>query len=200
MEIKNDVFAGAMRDIDKSPASLVLERGATDELVHLTADLMGGSGFDSFNGIEETRRNILMYYGYHAMDENGSYDAWVDIRVRFPRDNPQEFKVEFLSAQGRRYAERHGLREYFNDVVFCALERAAEEMGASIRKPSCFWHARSGWKVVDPDGWDRSNMGESFYKEAITWKEYKRREAMSTKTCKSDDSCAGMPPEWGWTA
>lgn len=44
-------------------------------------------------------------------------------------------------------------------------------------KTSKEWYSRiaSGIKILDPDGWDRSNYEYSFNKEKITKEEFKRR-------------------------
>ena len=38
-------------------------------------------------------------------------------------------------------------------------------------------------KILDPDGWDRSNFQFSFYEELITKDEFKKRISLSTIQC-----------------
>ena len=50
------------------------------------------------------------------------------------------------------------------------------------KKTSKEWYSRiaSGIKILDPDGWDRSNYDYSFNQEKITKEEFKKRLYAST--------------------
>ena len=45
-------------------------------------------------------------------------------------------------------------------------------------------------KILDPDGWDRSNFQFSFYEELITKDEFKKRISLSTIQCDINFSIA----------
>lgn len=49
-----------------------------------------------------------------------------------------------------------------------------------IKKTSAEWEKESDYKVIDPDGWDRSNYDYSFNKELVTKVEFERRLFRST--------------------
>lgn len=43
-----------------------------------------------------------------------------------------------------------------------------------------FWSKYYPYRIMDPDGWDRSNYNYSWYEEQITWEEFKSRAGQST--------------------
>jgi len=53
-----------------------------------------------------------------------------------------------------------------------------------IKKTSEKWHEkfkkRYKCKILDPDGWDRSNLEYSWHKEKITWEEFQKRMMISS--------------------
>ena len=50
----------------------------------------------------------------------------------------------------------------------------------ATKKTSKEWIKGTGYKVIDPDGWNRSNFDYSFNKEKITFNEFNRRLLAST--------------------
>lgn len=60
-------------------------------------------------------------------------------------------------------------------------------MTSELKKISCDWYAEyKGVKILDPDGWDRSDFDYSFNEELITKEEFELRLMMSN--CKFDGS------------
>ncbi len=54
-------------------------------------------------------------------------------------------------------------------------------MATIIYKTSEYWSKEfPNIKILDPDGWDRTNFHYSWYEEGITQGEFKRRMSMST--------------------
>ena len=53
-------------------------------------------------------------------------------------------------------------------------------MKTEIKKTSAEWIKETNYKILDPDGWDRTNFEYSFYKEEITFEEFQKRLFMST--------------------
>ncbi len=49
----------------------------------------------------------------------------------------------------------------------------------TILRPAAEWEPLFGVKIIDPDGWDRSNLAES-WAEPITDAEFERRAMQST--------------------
>lgn len=49
-----------------------------------------------------------------------------------------------------------------------------------MKKVSSEWIKEYDCKILDPDGWDRTNYEYSFNEEKITRKEFERRLALST--------------------
>lgn len=48
------------------------------------------------------------------------------------------------------------------------------------RKTSAEWDKNYPYRIVDPDGWDRSNYQYSWFEELITWAEFTERAMRST--------------------
>lgn len=55
-------------------------------------------------------------------------------------------------------------------------------MSKEIKKTSAEWEKESDYKVIDPDGWDRTNYDYSFNQELVTKVEFERRLFNSTIT------------------
>jgi hypothetical protein len=54
----------------------------------------------------------------------------------------------------------------------------------ATKKTSKEWIKGTGYKVIDPDGWNRSNYDYSFNKEKITFNEFNKRLMASTVALK----------------
>ncbi len=78
-----------------------------------------GSGIDADWRIEETKSSIRAYNSYHAMDEMGYYDRWIDFTVIFPKGEPMSnFKLQFGDSYG---AKKYMLGDYLGDVIASVL-------------------------------------------------------------------------------
>ena len=53
-------------------------------------------------------------------------------------------------------------------------------MKKEIKKTSSEWINEFGYKVLDPDGWNRQNFDYSWNQEKITIDEFKKRLSLST--------------------
>lgn len=49
-----------------------------------------------------------------------------------------------------------------------------------IKKTSSEWIKEVGYEVIDPDGWNRSDLQNSWYEEMITYQEFQKRLLGST--------------------
>ena len=61
--------------------------------------------------------------------------------------------------------------------------RTEKEKKDAIKKTSSAWlnsDEFTGYRIIDPDGWDRANWEYSFYKEKITKREFEWRVCQST--------------------
>lgn len=54
-------------------------------------------------------------------------------------------------------------------------------MKKEVKKVSAEWIKEVGYKVIDPDGWDRTNFDYSWNKEKITYGEFVTR--LNASTC-----------------
>lgn len=79
-----------------------------------------GSGIDADWGIEETKSSIRAYNSYHAINEMGYYDRWVDFTVIFPKAAPMEdFKLQFGDSYGAR---KYMLDDYLGETIAYTLD------------------------------------------------------------------------------
>ena len=55
------------------------------------------------------------------MNETGFYCGWVDFSVVVPKADPLDFRLHFHGGMAQRLCQRHGLREYLEDILCEAL-------------------------------------------------------------------------------
>ena len=78
-----------------------------------------GSGIDAENDIDVDKSNekrILVYASYHAMNENGYYDGWIDYTVKA---TPAFDGIE-LSITGN-FGKYQDVKEYLYEIYHAAL-------------------------------------------------------------------------------
>lgn len=87
-----------------------------------------GSGFDA-DWRSDARKcgTVVLYGGFHTMNEVGYYDGWVEFSVHIDPDDPEEFRLTFRDRDSRRRAERYDLRPYLVDCVYETLRLWREE-------------------------------------------------------------------------
>ncbi len=80
-----------------------------------------GSGFDDeWHYRFTTPTRVRCSSSYHAMDENGMYDAWVDFNVLLDIKDPEYGRITFPK-HSTYYAKKHNLRQYFEDTIWGSL-------------------------------------------------------------------------------
>lgn len=88
--------------------------------------LPSGSGIDSGTKVDSDRstdEKIVLTSSYHAMDENGYYDGWIDFTVTV---KPSLIHNIILSIT-RRFGKYTDLKEYLYDVFNTALTAEVNE-------------------------------------------------------------------------
>ena len=91
-------------------------------LTFIGRSLPHGSGIDADWHLFMTGRyRIRMQCSYHAMDENGMYDGWVDFTVIIDADDEEYFRLMFHGDKSRRMAEKYGLRDYLEQTIMGEL-------------------------------------------------------------------------------
>lgn len=86
-----------------------------------------GSGFDTdwrslhLDSSKDLTKsgNLLIFGGYHNMNEHGYYDGWTDITLKIPLMNPEDFKI--VCKGKRKYNELN--KEYFEEVIHESLSQ-----------------------------------------------------------------------------
>jgi len=81
-----------------------------------------GSGIDYSWSIEETKKEIICYNSYRAMNEAGMYDRIIGFAVHFPKNNLYDCRVKCTDD---RYGYRkYMLADYLSDSVHFAISDA----------------------------------------------------------------------------
>ena len=87
--------------------------------VHRFTQRLHGSGIDADWKIQETKSSIRASNSYHAMNESGMYDRWIDFTVIFPKGEPMDnFKLQFGDSYG---AKKYMLGDYLGDTIAYTL-------------------------------------------------------------------------------
>lgn len=83
-----------------------------------------GSGIDcKWEYSEQKDGKIVCNNSFHYMNDNGYYMGYLDFSIRFFRNNPTDFILQFhTNRNGYREVNNHGLREYFYDIFDWALK------------------------------------------------------------------------------
>lgn len=98
--------------------NLATHAHADDKLDYLAKErLPSGSGVDAGCKIDRksTAKRIVITFGFHHMDEHGSYDGWTDHTAVITPDFLWKFKLRIT---GR---DRNGIKEYLYDLFDDAL-------------------------------------------------------------------------------
>ena len=87
-----------------------------------------GSGIDSdleFDFETSTGEKLVINGSYHAMDENGMYDGWIDflVTVRPSLQFGFDLNVQFTGANSRAYRKYGDVREYLHEIFDGALHQ-----------------------------------------------------------------------------
>lgn len=125
------------------------------------------------------QNEAISYKKYEEDMEKREKKSWFKEQLSlFPEEVLKEFE---LSATELRYSE-DTKKEMFQDKVE-ETKDFDESKPNSLSKTSKEWQELyPEIKVLDPDGWDRSNFQYSWYEEKITFEEYHKR--MMYSTCK----------------
>ena len=117
------------------------------------------------------------FYDKYIITKDGMYEIiesnLIDGSDYFCNISPSSEEGEFIFAA-----------HFYNGA--CSLEECLEEAlikfeEESILRTSSDWLALNPvLKIMDPDGWDRSNFIYSFYEEKISLKEFKNRLSKSS--------------------
>jgi len=97
---------------------------AKNNLDTLQDELPSGSGIDSGCKIDldnSTPEKIIITFGFHHMDENGSYDGWTDHKLTVK----PSFSGIDIKISGR---DRNQIKDYLYDVFQTVLTGAAPEL------------------------------------------------------------------------
>ena len=107
-------------------------------------------------------------------------DSLYEIDLTESRDDSYVCKINLTNVENEFSFYAH----YYNGA--CSLEECLEEAlikfeEESILRTSSDWLALNPvLKIMDPDGWDRSDFIYSFYEEKISLKEFKNRLSKSS--------------------
>jgi hypothetical protein len=92
----------------------------TEAMAHELCQDVHGSGLDGEPFIRESRKNVVIHWSYHMMDDGGYYCGYWRFVVWIPKAHPQEFRLT-----GRRgnpkCASAYGLKDYLEDVFVEAI-------------------------------------------------------------------------------
>jgi hypothetical protein len=106
-----------------------LPHDTQERLIGVVDDLPHGSGIDSDWRFYETRSYYCLTNSYHAMDDNGMYDGWMDFTVKIRKDIlndadklSADFVLQFngLSSYHRRKYE-WSVRDYLEQTIQYSL-------------------------------------------------------------------------------
>lgn len=94
-------------------------------IVNHLNNTVSGSGFDTDwrqlhgnNKLDLTKSgNLLVFGGYHNMNDGGYYDGWTDITIKIPLMNPEDFKI--ICKGKRKYTELN--KYYWEQVIYDSL-------------------------------------------------------------------------------
>jgi hypothetical protein len=102
------------------------------EIEWLVDCLPSGSGWDSGTKLDldrSTGERLVLYGGYHHMNENGFYDGWTEHEI-WVRASLQ-FGID-LKITGR---DRHGIKDYLCEMFQYALTQEAPERKVADATP-----------------------------------------------------------------
>jgi len=96
-----------------------------DKLNELINYLPHGSGLDSDWNIDFNKSHgnkLVFYMGYHAMDENGYYDGWIDFTLIV---KPSLIHGITLHIRGN-FGKYQDIKDYLYDILRYSLESIIE--------------------------------------------------------------------------
>ena len=88
-------------------------------VISLFCDTLHGSGVDYEWFAEETKKEIICFNSYHAMNEMGYYDRVIGFVVHFPKNNLYDCYVK--NTDDRYGWNKYMLRDYLSDTVHFAI-------------------------------------------------------------------------------
>jgi hypothetical protein len=97
------------------------------EMAHKLCHNIHGSGLDGEPYIRQSRRNVVIYWDFHMMDNQGFYCGYWKFTVWIPKDNPISFR--FTGTRGNsRCITALGLQDYL-ECIFA--EAVRETLGTA---------------------------------------------------------------------
>lgn len=97
----------------------------TDVANAMLRELPHGSGIDGEWRLDFDKSNgekVILYGEYHAMDDNGYYDGWIDFRVTITPSLQFDFN---LSITGN-FGKYQDVKDYLYDILRTALEETVD--------------------------------------------------------------------------
>jgi hypothetical protein len=91
------------------------------ELAHGLCNRVHGSGLDCDPEITESRRNVVVRWAFHMMDDNGFYRGWWRFTVFVPKNNPFGFRVVGRRGNARIEAAC-GMKEHLEETLYMGME------------------------------------------------------------------------------
>lgn len=92
---------------------------------HLMEILPHGSGIDcDWEFSEQKDGKLVCKNSYHVMNDAGYYMGFIDFSIRFHRNRPGNFILQFhTNKTGYWWIERTNLRTYLDDTLYEALQK-----------------------------------------------------------------------------
>lgn len=91
------------------------KRPHEDAIEEYIKELPHGSGIDSgikFDWDKSTLNSLMFTFGFHHMDENGSYDGWTDHQLIITPDLQSGYKIRISGK------DRNMIKDYLYDLFF----------------------------------------------------------------------------------
>ena len=121
-----------------SEDSTTLDLIAKYPVISLFCDKLHGSGIDYSWTVEESKKEIICYNSFHAMNEVGMYDRVIGFAVHFPKGNLYDC---YVKCTDDRYGyQKYMLADYLSDIVH-------QEISDCITALKEEWPIKSGLRI-----------------------------------------------------
>lgn len=97
-----------------------------DDKEHFIKSIVpSGSGFDTIYNVYEQKKNFKITSSYHAMNENGYYDGWIDFTIYLWKDiksnKNKDITVEINGKDSNYITDKYFLREYIKETIYTTI-------------------------------------------------------------------------------
>jgi hypothetical protein len=107
-------------------------------VISLFCDNLHGSGIDYDWSAEESKKEIICYNSFHAMNECGMYDRTIGFAVHFPKNNLYDCQVKCTD-------DRYGWNKYMlADYLYESVHYEISECIQALKEE---WPIKSGVRI-----------------------------------------------------